>query len=188
MSSAARIAVPPRLTPEAYLAAENDGLVRHEFVDGMVYAMSGASDRHGLVSLTMASALLARVAAPCQVFMVDMKLRVEEAGSIKFYYPDILVSCAADDRASHYREKPVLIVEVLSPSTDRIDRFEKFAAYKTIPTLKEYVLANQDVPRVDIFRRRTDWHNEAYLLGSSFRLESVDLEMSVDDVYARVQF
>ena len=174
------------MTPEAYLAAENDGQVRHEYVDGIVYAMGGASDRHGLVASAIFVPLYSRLSDPCQVFMVDMKVRIEHEGATKFYYPDVLVSCAEDDRASHFREKPVLIVEVLSPSTDRIDRCEKLASYKTIPSLLEYVLADQDVPRVDVYRRRSGWQAESYLLGSTLRLESVDL--TVDDVYRRVKF
>lgn len=176
------------LSPEEYLAVENDGQERHEYVDGVIYAMGGASDRHGLVAMAIGSRLFSHVAEPCQVFMVDMKVRIKQKRSTKFYYPDVVVSCAEDDRASHFREKPVLIVEVLSPSTDRIDRFEKFDSYTSMPTLIEYVLANQDVPRVDVFRRSTAWQGESYLLGSSFTLESVGLAMAVDEIYRRVKF
>jgi Uma2 family endonuclease len=176
-----------KILPEDYLAREMASPTRSEFVDGSVYAMSGASDRHGLVTLALGSRLFDRVPANCQVFTSDMKLRIaDEATSIVYYYPDVLVSCAADDREKYYRDKPVLLIEVISPSTERIDRIEKLAAYKRIPSLVEYVIAEQDMPKVEVFRRRTAWHGEEYLTGTTFHLESVGMEFSIDDVYRRV--
>ena len=176
-----------KITPEEYLEEEIERETRHEFVDGIAYAMAGTTDWHGLVAMALGSSLYARL-PHCQTFMTDMKVRIDEGSSITYYYPDVLVSCAEVDRAKYFREQPVLIIEVLSPSTERIDRGEKFAAYKKIASLQEYVLAAQDVPIVEVYRRRAGWQGEVYLPGSTFTLDSVDLEFAVNDIYRRLPF
>jgi Uma2 family endonuclease len=177
-----------KISPDDYLARELDSVTKSEYVDGIVYGMSGASDRHGLVSGTFFLRLGNHLADECQVFMTDMKLRIVEGDVTVFYYPDVIVSCAADDRARYYREQPILLVEVLSPSTERIDRTEKLAAYRRIPSLMELVLAEQDIPKLEVFRRATGWASETYLPGDGFRLESVSLDFTVDDIYRRLKF
>jgi len=137
---------PQKIAPEDYLVAENEAATRHEFIDGAVYAMTGTSDRHNMLALSLSSRVLDHLPSRSQVFMSDMKLRIRDQGATFYYYPDVFVSCAADDRASHHREQPVLIIEVLSPTTDRIDRAEKFRAYTSIPSLIEYVLADPAAP------------------------------------------
>ena len=179
---------PRRIAPDEYLAAENDGQSRHEYVDGIVYAMAGTSDWHGLVASALFVSVYTRLGAECQVFMTDMKLRVADGYSVAFYYPDVLVSCAADDRERYFREQPVLLIEVLSPHTERVDRGEKSIAYRSIPSLVEYMLVAQDVPTVEVYRRRTGWQCEAYLPGSMFHLASVGLDIAVDDIYRRLPF
>ena len=104
-------------------------------------------------------------------------------GDSFFYYPDLLLSCDADDRESaYYRRRPCLIVEIASPSTFRIDRCEKFFAYRTLPSLREYVLVHQDTPQIEVFRYPEDEH-DIYTAGS-YRLECLDMELSVESVYA----
>jgi Uma2 family endonuclease len=176
------------MTPEAYLAYEFDSPVKHEFVDDVLYGMSSASDRHVLVAMAFGRRLDAYLPANCQVFQSDMKLRITHTNPVVFYYPDVLVSCAADDRERYFREKPILLIEVLSPSTERVDRTEKLAAYRSIPSLQEYVLADQDMPKIEVMRRSTAWQPEVYLPGASFRLDSVGLDLAVDDVYRRLDF
>jgi Uma2 family endonuclease len=178
----------PRMTADEYLAFEMQSPIKHEFVDGVIYAMSDASDRHGLLTLAFASALYRQLSDDCQAFVADMKLRVGARSPCVFYYPDILVSCAADDRERYFREQPILIVEVLSPSTERVDRTEKLAAYASIPSLHEYVLADQDIPKIEIRRRRTAWQPEIYLPGDGFRLDSVGIDLTIDGLYRRLDF
>lgn len=94
-----------------------------------------------------------------------MKLRVRMARAEEFYYPDLMVSCAANDREPYFRERPILLGEVLSDSTERIDRTQKFGAYRQIPELEEYVRADQVQPLVEIYRRRTGWEPEIFTTG-----------------------
>ncbi|AHE96949.1 Uma2 family endonuclease [Thioalkalivibrio paradoxus] len=166
-----------------YLAGELESEVRHEYVAGQVYATVGASDRHGLLVNALAFALTpAARKARCQLFTSDMKIHLEIGKQDVFYYPDLLVSCDPDDRATYYRERPCLIVEVLSDSTERLDRREKMLAYQTIASLQEYVLVAQDVRRVEVYRRTDDWvpsiHTE-----SSVRLASLGTEVTVAAIY-----
>ena len=179
---------PSKVSPEDYLRQEMMSPMRHEFVDGAIYAMSGASDRHGLVTLALAARLFDKVDPGCQVFTSDMKLRISEGPAMVYYYPDVLVSCAADDRDRYFREQPVLLVEVISPSTERTDRIEKLAAYKSIPSLVEYVIAEQDMPKVEVFRRRSAWQGEIFLPDASFHLDSIGIDFSVEDIYRRLGF
>jgi hypothetical protein len=117
-----------------YLAGEKDGEVRHEYVAGQVYAMTGASRTHGLIAGALFAHLrpLARDHG-CQLFANDMKVHVHQAGEDAFYYPDLVLTCDAEDRADYYSEPPCLIVEVLCESTERIDRREKLFAYTARP-------------------------------------------------------
>ncbi len=120
------------VTVEEYLAGEQDGEVRHEYVAGHVYAMTGASARHALIVGAVFAVLLPRVRElGCQLFTNDMKVHIRSGGDEFFYYPDLLLSCDPDGRAEYYREKPCLLVEVLSEATERIDRREKL--YASIP-------------------------------------------------------
>ena len=130
----------PALSVTQYLNAEQHSHVKHEYINGEIYAMGRASGRHSLVALDLAGLLSAHLPDQCQVFITDMKVYIRAQIGEMFYYPDVLVSCAEDDRAPYYREKPVLIAEVLSPSTERIDRYEKLHAYRQIPSLQEYPL------------------------------------------------
>ena len=150
----AQVAPRQRLSEQEYLEGERSSEVRHEFVGGDTYAMVGASDRHGLVALNLATALRPHVRGTnCQLFMADMKLRVEVVGEVAFYYPDLLLSCDPQDRETYFRQRPCLIVEVLSEATARIDRCEKLYAYTQIPSLQEYLLLAQDRIEAELHRR-----------------------------------
>jgi Uma2 family endonuclease len=171
-----------------YLASENDGAWRHEFVNGAVYAMADASDRHNLVRGNLAALLLMSAPETCQVFSAEMKLRIRSNADERYYYPDIFVSCDPSDREQHTRDSAALIVEVLSPTTERIDRAEKFEAYKQIASVQEYVLLAQDAMELELFRRRTGWQREFYQRDSTFTLESVGATFSVSQLYRGVAF
>ena len=177
-----------RITTSAYLAGENDGTWRHEFVTGRVFAMAGASQRHNVVRLNVAGLLNAALGEPCQVFDGDMKLLIERQDDVRFYYPDVFVSCDPGHPEDHVCREAVLVIEVLSPSTARTDRYEKIAAYTSLPMLSEYALIEQDVPSVEVFRRRTGWLCEEFGPGASVSFESIGQTLSLEQIYRRVRF
>ena len=183
---------PPRvqidISPEAYLAAELTSPIKHEFVDGVVYAMGGAKDRHGTVSLTLAARLLDHLPARCDVFNADMKLQIRRNDVTAFYYPDVMVTCSENDRSRYFREQPIFLCEVLSRTTERVDRHEKFPAYTKLDSLQEFLIASQDTAAVELYRRSINWKVETFKAGDTFTLASVDLAVSVDDLYRRVRF
>jgi Uma2 family endonuclease len=173
-----------RMTFDEYLAFEDATPVRHELMDGRAYAMAGASDVHNLLCTNLTLAIGGPLQGRCQVFQGGMKLRVEHSPNSDAYYPDLMVSCSQTDRHKLYRAEPVLLIEVLSPSTERVDRGEKRLTYLRIPSLIEYVLIAQDIPKVEVMRRRTSWAVEEY----RFQLESVGLLLAMDDVYRTISF
>ena len=179
---------PRRWSVADYLAFEEHANERHEFIDGVIYAMVGGSDRHNLVTGNLFATLHNHLPDHCQAFEHGMKLRVGIDHAECFYYPDVMVSCSEADRARHWRERPLLIAEVLSDSTERNDRAEKFTAYKSIPELQEFVLIAQDVPQVEVFRRRNAWQLETYFMPDIITLESVALTLPVTQLYRRVTF
>jgi Uma2 family endonuclease len=141
---------------EDYLWGEQDAQVRHEDVDGEVYAMVGVSDLHAVIAGNLHAALCMGPPDRCQAFISDMKAHIRVDAKDIFYSPEILVSCDAKDRETYYHERPCLITEVLSTSTERLDRFEKRGFYCILPSLEEYVLVSQDFRLVEAFRRSDD--------------------------------
>ena len=177
-----------RMTVDDYLASEKDGELRHDYIDGEVYAMTGASDRHALIVNALAYALTPGARQQrCQLFTNDMKVRLEVAGATVFYYPDLLLVCAPADRDPYFRTAPCLIVEVLSPTTERIDRREKLFSYIALSSLQEYVLVAQDRPLIEIHRRSKGWVAEEFASGS-LRLNCLQTDLTVADAYADVSF
>ncbi len=149
------------LSVEDYLEGELTADVRHEYLGGEIHAMVGASDRHNLIALNLATALRPHARGTgCQLFMADMKVRLTVAGDTVFYYPDLMLVCDPEDRATYYRTRPCLIVEVLSRATQRIDRREKLLAYTAMESFQEYVLLSQDRPEAEIHRRDNGWRAE----------------------------
>ena len=175
------------ISEEEYLTGESASSVRHEYVNGLVYAMAGASDKHNLIAVNASSLLNTQLSEHCEVFMADMKVRIHINRDLMFYYPDVMVCCAEDDQADYYREQPCLIIEVLSLSTERQDRFEKFWSYRQIPSLQEYLILEQQVQEATLFRRGNNWQPEMYREGT-LHLVSVDLEIPLDTLYRRVRF
>jgi Uma2 family endonuclease len=146
---------PVQLTSAEYLDWESKSPVKHEYVDGEIYAMYGATRRHNLI----ASNLIERARAAgrrrgCQVFGSDMKVHVEARNS--FYYPDLSVCCDPSDRHEFFLVRPCFIVEILSPSTAAIDRREKRVSYSTLTSLREYAIVDQRRMRVELYRRESD--------------------------------
>ena len=172
-----------RISVEAYLQGELIGEIKHEYLDGYVYAMSGGSRNHerigGNVFREFGNFLKN---APCEPFASDMKLKV----GAKFFYPDVMVVCE-DSGDDYYAESPVIIVEVLSPSTRRMDETTKKLAYQSIPSLKEYVLIEQDFVDVEVCRRSEGWVSRHYFLGDDVTFEAIGLTLSVEEIYLRVE-
>ena len=177
---------PSHMTPQEYFAFEEKTPLKHEYVNGLIYAMVGPADRHNLIALNVATALRAARPAGCQVFISDMKLKVRLMAAEIYYYPDVLMSCAASDRNPLFREQPVLLVEVASPSTERIDRLEKLSAYSQISSLAEYVIVSQDQPRIEVYRRRSGWTREVLESDAALALECIDLTLPLSEVYRDV--
>ena len=177
-----------RVTFEDYLAFEETATVRHELIDGMLFAMSGGTDAHELINGDLFLQVAGPLLGKCQVFQAGMRLKVEHQSDSDGYYPDIMVSCDAMDRERMFRKAPLLLIEVLSPSTERLDRGEKKLNYLQIPSLLEYVLVAQDKPKVEIMRRRTSWAVEELFMGDALQLESVALTLPLADIYRTVRF
>ncbi|MGC8509051.1 MAG: Uma2 family endonuclease [Thiomonas sp.] len=181
-----------RMSVEDYLATEPLSEVKREYLDGMVVAMAGASDRHGLIctALTIALGPLARKAG-CQLFVADMKVRVQALRGTSFYYPDLVLSCDGQDRESpYYRRRPCLVIEVTSPSTERIDRLEKVFAYQQMPGLREYLIVDSANVAVDRYHRSGGEAGEEWDLNrstfGSLRLDCLGADLSLAEVYADV--
>lgn len=175
---------------EEYLASEERSTVRHEYVDGRLFAMTGSTLKHNILCGNLFSLLHARVkGGPCSVFMEGAKVRVEATNS--FYYPDVMVACSAFSDNAVFTDQAVLLVEVLSPSTSRIDRREKLIAYKRIPSLKEYLIVHQRKRCVEIYRRDETniWSICQLATGASFEIHSIpggSIHVSMDDLYGDV--
>lgn len=171
----------PKIAVAEYLEGEKTSAERHEFVDGEVYAMSGASKRHNRIVRELLDKFDARLAnTDCEVFFTDVKLRIENLN--RFYYPDLVVVCGEDDEDDYYISKPTIIVEVLSPSTALTDKREKWFAYQEIPSLKEYAMIDQETGSAELYRRRADglWDYVESLPGESLKFESIDLALTLD--------
>lgn len=166
-----------------YLAGEKIADIKHEYIDGEVFAMAGASASHNRISLNVARKFGNHLEGkPCQPYISDMKVKV----GTKYFYPDVLVDCSGLNDDSHVTQSPTLIVEVLSKSTRRTDETIKRIAYTQINTLLEYVLIEQDFVDIEVIRRRNGWQSEHFYLGDSVTFEAIGLTLTVEDVYARV--
>ena len=181
----------PYFTPDEYLHLEEQSTIKHEYIDGQIYAMAGASDSHVTIALNVATLLRSHVrGSGCRVYISDMKARIETLN--RFYYPDVLVTCdPRDQETSAYKRFQTLIVEVLSDSTEAFDRGDKFADYQELATLREYVLINTKRQRVECFRRNDQglWVLQSYTPKQTlFQLESIDFEETLNAVYEDVTF
>ena len=185
MGQAAKI---PFMSAADYLDWEPAQLDRHEYLDGEVFAMAGAEDRHVTVAGNLYMCLRQHLAgSPCKTYMSDMRLQVAAANS--YFYPDVLVTCSANDLTSPtIKSEPKLIAEVLSPSTAAYDRGLKFSHYRHITSLEEYVLIDLDTRITDCYRKGPDglWVLHPFAAGETVQLASVGLDLSADQLFAEV--
>ena len=150
---------------EDYLRHEADGVARHEFIGGRIHAMAGGSEAHNLIAVNLVSSIQAHIrGGPCKAYMADFKVRLEINREDIFYYPDVMVACQRVGVEQHFLRYPTLLIEVLSPSTENIDRREKLLNYPQISTVEEYVLVAQDVREITIHRRAEQWEPRVHTL------------------------
>jgi Uma2 family endonuclease len=182
----------PVVTPAEYLALERRAREKSEYVNGRVYAMSGASRLHNLIAGNIFRELGNQLRGrPCETYMSDMRVKVQRTGM--YTYPDVVALCEQprlEDAELDTLLNPAVIVEVLSPSTERYDRGEKFAHYRRLESLREYVLVAQGTPLVEHFRREGDsWVlTEVSDPGGDLRLSSLGCTLQLADIYERVDF
>ncbi|MBD3886256.1 Uma2 family endonuclease [Phormidium tenue FACHB-886] len=181
----------PYLTCEEYLQMEEHSPVKHEYIDGQIYAMGGANDAHVTIAGNLFALLRNHIRGTgCRIYISDMKARIESIN--RYFYPDILVTCDPRDRETPLEKRfPCLIVEVLSDSTEAFDRGDKFADYQELSSLQEYVLINTKRKRIECFRRNEAglWVLQSYTdRHETFRLESIDFEGTLDNLYEDVIF
>jgi Uma2 family endonuclease len=178
-----------RYTYDTYLENESSSNVKHEFLDGEIYAMAGGTVEHAVLAVNVSAALRAQLRdRPCLVASSDLKVRVLATGLST--YPDVTVICGPVERDAKSREvvlNPTLVVEVTSDSTEEWDRGEKLEHYKLIPSLQECVLVSHRQRRIEVIVRASgSWKTHSAGPGESVGLPSVDATLAVDDVYSKV--
>ncbi|MYK95480.1 Uma2 family endonuclease, partial [Candidatus Poribacteria bacterium] len=179
------------LTPEEYLAFERKAATKHEYLNGQIVAMSGASFAHNFITVNIATHLnIQLMNGECRVATSDMRVKVTEIDS--YFYPDVVVVCGEpvpEDNVFDTLLNPTVIVEVLSPSTETYDRGEKFEHYQQIDSLKDYILISQDKIHVEHYcRQGSRWlQTEFQELSDVLSLRSIDCELRLQDVYRRVK-
>jgi Uma2 family endonuclease len=176
------------ISPEEYLEGERLSEIRHEYVDGRVYAMAGASDDHNRITGNLFGELRERLrGGRCEAFINDMKVKIPPQFGDAYYYPDVLVTCDQSDDAKYFREKPSCIFEVLSPDTERTDRREKSLAYRQIPGIKTYVLFEQDRIAATVLRRAEIGWNSELIEGKNalLKLPEIGIEIPLERIYER---
>lgn len=183
----------PYLTPQEYLALERSAEYKSEYVDGEMVAMSGATREHVLIVLNLASGLKRQLQQrPCEIYVADLRIQVSATGL--YTYPDIAVACGEPRFEDEHRDtllNPLLIVEVLSPSTESYDRGRKFEQYRALESLQEYLLVSQDQPRVEQFIRQDGnvWlFKDIAGLEQTVSFASIQCDISLSEIYDRIIF
>lgn len=178
-----------KISVEDYLEGEKISPVKHEYIEGEVYAMAGTSDNHSRIAINITTALANHLRdSSCEPFAGDTKVR---AAIDVFYYPDILVSCEENPENPYFRNTPILIVEVTSHSTGTIDRREKLVSYQRIASVQEYVVVDQYKIYIELHRRQPSGTWITYYFDQSdteVEFQSVNLTMPISEIYRRVRF
>jgi Uma2 family endonuclease len=186
------MALPKFITPEEYLRMERASEERHEYFRGEVFAMSGASREHNLISANTNRHIGAQLdERPCELYQSDMRVKVSPTGL--YTYPDIVISCGTpefEDRELDTLLNPTVIIEVLSGSTEKYDRGKKFKHYRNISTLKEYLLIAQDTIHVEQFANQSgQWiYTDANSLDDVLTLSSIECTLALSSIYKKVTF
>ncbi|MFN6180113.1 MAG: Uma2 family endonuclease [Dolichospermum sp.] len=180
----------PKLTPEEYFVWEEKQLLRHEYLNGEVYAMSGRTQNHGRIASNIIFIVKGHLrGGGCQVGNSDCRVNILETKD--YVYPDVSVTCEDSDRtATQAIQYPCLIVEVLSPSTANYDRGDKFRLYRRNPRLQDYVLVDAEKIAIDLYRKndRGNWEIFNYQSGDNIELRSINLSFPIESVYEDIVF
>ena len=176
---------PPFMTVDEYLQFEEQSPLRYEYVNGAVYAMNGVSVAHARIARELVMTVGGHLrGGPCELFSTDLKLRIRTDTDEVFYYPDMMVACQRDDWGPNYVRNPKLVAEILSPSTQHIDRREKAMTYRRIASVEEYVLLAQDDHKVIVQRRAEDWHPQSYSgPEATVEFRSIGLSVPLAQIY-----
>jgi Uma2 family endonuclease len=171
---------------EDYLILDNTSkTAKYEYLDGELHMLAGGSPNHSIIANNIGTILNNALSKKsCIVYNSDVRFRLSES---RYVHPDVTVSCDARDRYQEYDiQYPRLIVEVLSPSTQEMDKGEKLDLYLEYPTVEEYILVDSQKKSVQIYHRKNDsWTRRVYRLGSIIHLQSIDVEIAFDDIYKK---
>jgi Uma2 family endonuclease len=184
------LAHPKQMTFEEYLEFERQAETRHEFVDGFVFAMAGANNAHNTIAGNIfVTAKLAANKAHCRAYVNDMNLHTPEPEG-KGYYPDVFVTCNTDDYETDVKTTACFIIEVLSKSTEDIDRGEKWQNYRKINSLKAYILISQKQKYVEVYRLMADgtWRYEVLESEGTLELPCINTSVTIEEIYENVIF
>lgn len=180
----------PNMTPQEYLEWEKTQELRYEYIDGDVFAMTGGTKPHNRIAGNLYTALDSLLEEKgCEIYIADVKVQISSSGP--YHYLDVVVTCDARDRESQdLVQYPCLIVEVLSPSTEAMDRGKKFTRYRQLTTLKEYVLIQLEEIGVECFRRNEEglWVLHSYGVEENLDLNSLGFSLPVKELYKKVRF
>jgi len=179
----------PELTYAEYLTYEHESLVKHEFVNGQAFAIAENDENHNLIIGNLVANIHPRLrGSGYRLFALNLKLTIEEANNAT-YYPDVMVICDRTDNDSYVKQKPCLLVEVLSQSTALLDRREKLFNYQKLESLQEYVLVSQSEQKVELYRKDRDggWLLRCLGAGESLDLQSIDLSIGLSEIYEDVE-
>ena len=185
-------AIQTRYTPEAYLALERKADYKSEYVNGQIFAMAVANRRHNLIASNFCREVSLQLRGrPCETYISDMRVKVSNTGL--YTYPDVVVACGDfrfEDMNNDTLINPIVIVEVLSPSTEAYDRGEKFAHYRRLASLQEYLLVSQNQVRIEHYvRQGTQWAlSEASALDEGVHLAAIHCDIALQEVYDKVSF
>lgn len=173
------------MTFEEYLEFEEQSRIRHEYIAGEIFVMTGVTKRHNRIAGNVYQAFASHLrSGPCDAYISDVKVKVQVNRDTYAYYPDVMVVCGRDPGDDRYVATPKLIVEVLSPTTTGVDRHEKRIAYREIPALEEYVLVAQEGMEVTVLRRSESWLPVALRAADSIlELRSIGLELPLARIY-----
>lgn len=181
------------VTPADYLAIERRAETKSEYLNGAIYAMSGASRNHNRITVNLAAALHTRLRGKsCEPFAADMRVKVSPTGL--YTYPDVVIACGEprfEDQHLDTLLNPTVIIEVLSTSTEAYGRGEKFAHYRALESLTDYLLVAQNKPRVEHYQRQADdqWmYSVADGMEAQVELAAIDSKLQLAEIYERVEF
>ncbi|MGB3761140.1 MAG: Uma2 family endonuclease [Rivularia sp. (in: cyanobacteria)] len=176
---------------EEYLQLEQTSEIRHEYLGGQVFAMSGGSKEHNLIAGNIYSRFRSHLrGGSCRAFMADMKVNIQLTSQNKsiYYYPDVVVTCDSDEQDRFSLNYPCLMIEVLSPSTEITDKREKLVNYRTLESLQEYVLVSQDEIKVEVYRKdnQGNWLMQIMGKDDELHLDSIDFNLTMAEIYEDV--